>query len=85
MPRQSTYWVQVGAFKSLETATHVAEVLLKQQRAVELDSADITGGRGPVRVVRVRVGPFADRVAASPALRDLARQGYAAFLAVEQR
>lgn len=79
------YWVQVGAFRSVETATQVAEALLKQQLAVALDSADIAVAGGPVRVVRVRVGPFADRAAAGTALRDLSRKGYAPFLAIERQ
>ncbi|MBI2216072.1 MAG: ABC transporter substrate-binding protein [Candidatus Rokubacteria bacterium] len=78
-----TYWVQVGAFRSAETASEIAEKLLRQQLSVSMEGAEVTSGETIVRLVRVRVGPFADRGAAAVALRDLARKGYTPFLAVE--
>jgi phospholipid transport system substrate-binding protein len=79
-----TYWVQVGAFRSAETARAVAEELLAQRRAISMEGAEAKAGDRTVRIIRVRVGPFADRSTASTTQRDLARQGHAAFVAVER-
>jgi phospholipid transport system substrate-binding protein len=82
-PIDARYWVQIGAFRSAETASEYAEKLLRQEFAVSMEGAEVTSGGTMVRLVRVRVGPFADRGAAAVALRDLARKGYRPFLAVE--
>jgi cell division septation protein DedD len=66
-------WVQVGAFREVERAMQVVTDLRDQ--AVSILSAP---GQPLVRVV---VGPFADRGAAAAKLRELRRRGYEAFIA----
>jgi ABC-type transporter MlaC component len=71
-------WVQVGAFKSASTAGRVAtqvngEILVVAEPA--------TGGVRGEPLLRVRVGPFADRAQATARLREIRGLGYQPFLA----
>lgn len=65
------YWVQVGAFKTPATAARFAERLH--------DVAVVSSGNGPL--LRVRVGPFAERAQALAKLRELETLGYRPFIA----
>jgi phospholipid transport system substrate-binding protein len=67
------YWVQVGAFRNVDTIIDVAAALRDQQVSL------VTGPDEPL--TRVLVGPFADRSAAASKLRELRARGYQAFIA----
>lgn len=88
------YWVQVGAFKDPKAAKRLAVRLRQQNYRVEESSARaaerrLSGSRASAAAAsmsgdvlhRVRVGPYADRAAASSALETLEGQGYAPFIA----
>src|SRR2546427_197187 len=82
-PARGAYWVQVGAFKDLESAKRLAARLRDQNYPVEAASPASTpaanpGGDG---LHRVRVGPYPDRAAATSALKELEAKGYKPFLA----
>ena len=72
----ATYWVQVGAFRSAETA---------RRTAARVNGAifETPAGRYPEPLLRVRVGPFKDRAQAAARLRELKAIGYQAFVAVD--
>jgi cell division septation protein DedD len=76
------YWVQVGAFRTIEAARRLAATLRGQEGA--------RGGRSDVLVAagspqaplaRVRVGPFPHREEAASKMRALQARGYKAFIA----
>ena len=73
-PRLSAprYWVQVGAFKDVETATQLASRLLGDYWSVGLVPGQ--------SLTRVRVGPFADRAQAVSTLRALSLRGFRPFV-----
>ena len=68
------WWVQVGAYRSAAAAGKVAE----QVRGEILVVATPTDAEPPL--LRVRVGPFADRERATARLHELEAQGWRAFL-----
>jgi phospholipid transport system substrate-binding protein len=72
------YWVQVGAFRSLEAARRLAGLL--GARNVMLTPR----GPGAQGLVHVRVGPFAERREAVAELHALRSRGYQPFV-VERR
>jgi phospholipid transport system substrate-binding protein len=80
-----SYWVQVGAFRSAEAARRLAALLAEPapngsgRSAVLMESwaADI-------QLMRVRVGPFADRWEAAAKLREMEALGYKPFIAAER-
>ena len=72
-PRAGGLWVQVGAFRNVETAMKVVSALRDQ--AVSL----LTAPNDPL--LRVSVGPFASRDAAMSKLREIRGRGYDAFIA----
>ncbi|MGH7356735.1 MAG: SPOR domain-containing protein, partial [Candidatus Rokuibacteriota bacterium] len=57
-----SYWVQIGAFKSAEAATKFASTVRDPKLTLET---------GPGLVLRVLVGPFADRIAANSKALEL--------------
>jgi hypothetical protein len=71
-------WVQVGAYKSASTAGRVAALVKGEILVVATPAAG--GGRGEP-LLRVRVGPFADRAQAAARLREIRGLGYQPFLA----
>jgi phospholipid transport system substrate-binding protein len=82
-----SYWVQVGAFKSLEAARRLASLLLDEEApsrpspfsvVVEPASADAP-------LARVRVGPFPDRWAAAAKVREIQARGHQPFVAAPER
>jgi phospholipid transport system substrate-binding protein len=79
-PAQS-YWVQLGAFKDVETAARLAARLLTRNLPVALESVGLPAGL----LARVRVGPFADPAEAAAALAALKTGGYQPFLARDTR
>jgi phospholipid transport system substrate-binding protein len=74
-PAQSAYWIQVGAFRSASAAGRAAN----QVRGEILVVASPAAAEPPL--LRVRVGPFADRAHALARLRELQAQGWQAFIA----
>jgi cell division septation protein DedD len=72
------FWIQVGAFRSIEKAMRAAESL--RAHAVSL----LTAPDQPL--LKVQVGPFANRDAAASKLREIRALGYdAAFIAEATR
>src|SRR5438552_8310319 len=69
----ATFWVQLGAYREIERAMHVVTGL--RDEAVSMISAP---GQP---LIRVLVGPFANRAAATAKLNDLRRRGYEALIA----
>jgi cell division septation protein DedD len=82
----TSYWVQVAAFRNLEAAMRLAAAL-QAQREVVADrwAVMMEPGPGGQPLVRVRVGPFADRTAAAANVRDLEALGYRPFIAEDRR
>jgi phospholipid transport system substrate-binding protein len=68
------FWVQVGAFRTADAATRLVQRL--RRHAVMI----ATGGDRLAPVLRVLVGPFAERTAAAAAARSLQASGIAAFV-----
>jgi len=77
-----SYWVQVGAFATVEAAKRLAARLQDWKLPVRT-GALIAPENGPVAVplARVRVGPFADRAQAEVMLRSLRDRGFTPFIA----
>lgn len=68
------FWVQVGAFRTADAAARLVQRL--RDRAVTI----ATGGDRLAPMLRVLVGPFAERTAAAAAARSLQASGIAAFV-----
>src|SRR5262249_13537330 len=73
LPRRE-FWVQVGAFRTAEAATRLVERLRSQPVTIA------TGGDRVAPVMRVLVGPYAERSSAAAAARSLQASGIAAFI-----
>jgi phospholipid transport system substrate-binding protein len=71
--RAKAYWVQVGAFKNAELAMRLAAAL--SEYTVSLIAAP------DQPLMRVLIGPFTDRTAASAKLQEVQSRGYPAFIA----
>jgi ABC-type transporter MlaC component len=82
-PAATRYWVQVGAFKSVEAAARMTTEL--RRLGVPASNGPLTSvpGQGTGAVTRVRVGPFATRTAAQSQLRELVARGYAPFISAD--
>jgi len=70
------YWLQVGAFRNATIASRIAG----QVKGEILVAPPAAGDRGEP-ILRVRVGPFADRAQAVARLRQLHSLGYQPFIA----
>lgn len=77
----TSYWVQVGAFKTAETAARVAEQLRRVGIAALNGPFTALPGQAEPALARVRVGPFATRADAQLKLHELAGRGYTPFIA----
>jgi phospholipid transport system substrate-binding protein len=77
-----SYWVQVGAFATVERAKRLAS-RLQDWKLPARTGALIASENQPraVPLSRVRVGPFADRAQAEVALRELRDRGFTPFIA----
>jgi cell division septation protein DedD len=71
------YWVQVGAFRNATIASRIAA----QVKGEILVAPPATSGASGEPILRVRVGPFADRAQAVARMRQLQGLGYQPFLA----
>jgi rare lipoprotein A len=76
-PAAPGFWIQVGAFRNATTAGRVAE-----QVRGEILVAPASGSTDPM--LRVRVGPFANRAQAVARLREFQGLGYQPFVAAER-
>ena len=76
----TTYWVQVGAFKTVSAATRVAAELRRAGLAAWNGALTLPGKSEP-ELVRVRVGPYASRADAQSKLHELVTRGYTPFIA----
>lgn len=77
-----SYWVQVGAFASVETAKRLASRLREWKLPVHTGPLAVAENAPTTTpLARVRVGPFPDRAQAEAALRDLRARGYTPFIA----
>jgi cell division septation protein DedD len=77
----SHYWIQVGAFRTVEAAVQLAERLRRLGMAASHDPLTSAPGQSAGALARVRVGPFATHSDALSKLRQLIARGYAPFIA----
>jgi phospholipid transport system substrate-binding protein len=83
--REPSYWVQVGAFRSVQSARRLAALVTDQERAIPGGSpVVIEPGSAEIPLSRVRIGPFAARARAAAKLREIEARGFQPFIA-EQR
>jgi phospholipid transport system substrate-binding protein len=75
------YWIQVGAFKTVGAAVHLAERLRREGLAASNNTLTSAPWHPAGALTRVRVGPFATQSDAQSTLRELAARGYAPFIA----
>ncbi len=76
-PPAPGFWIQVGAFRSAATAGRVAE-------RVRGEILIAPAGTTAEPLLRVRVGPFANRAQAAARLREFQSLGYQPFIAAER-
>ena len=76
-----SYWVQVGAFKTVDAAVQLAERLRRQGVTALHGPLTSTAAHPADMLARVRVGPFPNRTEALATLRELMARGYAPFIA----
>jgi phospholipid transport system substrate-binding protein len=77
----TTYWVQVGAFKTMSAATRVAAELRRAGLAAWNGAPTAPPGKSEPELVRVRVGPYTSRADAQSKLHELVTRGYTPFIA----
>jgi phospholipid transport system substrate-binding protein len=75
------YWVQVGAFRTVDAAVQLADRLRRQGVTALHSSLSSAVGQPADMLARVRVGPFPNRTEALATLRELMTRGYAPFIA----
>ncbi len=75
------YWVQVGAFRTVDAAVQLADRLRRQGVTALHSSLSGAAGQPADALARVRVGPFPNRTEALATLRELMGRGYAPFIA----
>jgi len=74
------YWVQVGAFKTLDAAQRLVDELVEQGSA-PASSVVVEPASPDVPWARVRVGPFPDRWSAASKVREMQALGHSPFVA----
>jgi len=77
----SSYWVQVGAFKTADAAARVVAELKRAGLAVWKGALTPRPDEPAPALVRVRVGPFPSRADAQLKVHELATKGYTPFIA----
>ena len=77
----TSYWVQVGAFKTADAAARVVTELKRAGHAVWNGVLTTRPGEPEPALVRVRVGPFPSRADAQLKVHELATKGYTPFIA----
>lgn len=81
MVAATSYWVQVGAFKTAEAAARVMAELRRAGHAAWNGALTTRPGEPEPALVRVRVGPFPSRADAQLKVHELATKGYTPFIA----
>jgi len=76
-----SYWVQVGAFKTVDAAARVAGQLRRAGITAFNSPPTPLPGQSDTALARVRVGPFASRADAQSKLHELVGRGYTPFIA----
>jgi phospholipid transport system substrate-binding protein len=79
-PARTSYWVQVGAFQTVEAAVQLAERFRHDGATVSKSWLTNAAGKRVGVWARVRVGPFAHRSEAVSKLHDLRARGATAFI-----
>ena len=79
-PARPSYWVQVGAFQTVEAAIQLAKRFPHDGATVSKSWLTNTAGKRVGVWARVRVGPFAHRSEAVSKLHDLRARGATAFI-----
>jgi cell division septation protein DedD len=74
------YWIQVGAFKTVDAAAQLAERLRREGMAASNDQLTRAPWHPAGALARVRVGPFATHSQARSKLRQLMARGYTPFI-----
>jgi ABC-type transporter MlaC component len=75
-----SYWVQVGAFETVEAAIELAKRFRHDGATISKSWLTNAAGKRVGVWARVRVGPFANRPEAVAKLRDLRARGATAFI-----
>jgi cell division septation protein DedD len=85
-PATRSYWLEVGAFTNREAARRLASLLREQEPPASADRWVVVVKRDSAGtpLARVRLGPFPDRAAAAPRLREFQAKGYGASIAEER-
>jgi cell division septation protein DedD len=81
MVAATSYWVQVGAFKTVDAAARVAAELRRAGLTAWNGALTTRPGQAEPALVRVRVGPFPSRADAQSKVQELATRGYTPFIA----
>jgi phospholipid transport system substrate-binding protein len=79
----TSYWVQVGAFKTAEAAARVTAELRRAGHTAWNGALTTLSGSSEPALVRVRVGPFTSRADAQAKLHELITRGYTPFIATD--
>ena len=79
----TSYWVQVGAFKTAEAAARVTAELRRAGHTAWNGALTTLSGSSEPALVRVRVGPFTSRADAQAKLHELVTRGYTPFIATD--
>jgi phospholipid transport system substrate-binding protein len=79
-PPRPSYWVQVGAFQTVEAAMELAKRFRTDGASISKSWLTNATGKRVGVWARVRVGPFANRSEAVAKLRDLRARGATAFI-----
>jgi cell division septation protein DedD len=74
-PSGSSYWVQIGAFREINSARAVAEKLRSEGFPVEVASVNRSGS-----LYVVRIGAFADAMEAAASRKELQAKGHPGFI-----
>jgi phospholipid transport system substrate-binding protein len=82
-PAPQTYWVQVGAFQSVDAATRLAQQL--KSWALTIAVKPFSRTLGADQLTRVLVGPFRERGQATAALGRLQARGLPGFVTEDRR
>jgi phospholipid transport system substrate-binding protein len=77
----TSYWVQVGAFKTVEAAARLATELRRLGLTAWNGALTTEPGHSEPSLVRLRLGPFISRADAQVKLHELMSRGYTPFIA----
>jgi phospholipid transport system substrate-binding protein len=75
------YWVQVGAFQSMDAASHLADRYRQDGATISRIWLTSAAGSGAGVWARVRLGPFGNRLDALSKVKELTARGQTSFVA----